>query len=54
MVISSSEGVLDGRTRLILYRLRNADMLRELHGCVSEGKEAKVYHAVAGNYDECT
>jgi RIO kinase 1 len=48
----TSEGVLDGRTRLILYRLRNADMLRELHGCVSEGKEAKVYHAVAGDYQE--
>ena len=44
---------MDGRTRLLLYRLRNADLLRELHGCVSEGKEAKVYHAIAGDYDEC-
>jgi RIO kinase 1 len=43
------ENVLDPRTRLILYKLVNSSTLEEINGCVSTGKEANVYHAVAGD-----
>uniref|UniRef100_A0A7S1QUR5 Serine/threonine-protein kinase RIO1 n=1 Tax=Neobodo designis TaxID=312471 RepID=A0A7S1QUR5_NEODS len=43
------ENVLDPRTRLILYKLVNGGTLEEINGCVSTGKEANVYHAVAGD-----
>nr|CCC89900.1 unnamed protein product [Trypanosoma congolense IL3000] len=43
------ENVMDPRTRLILYKLVNSGQLREINGCVSTGKEANVYYAVAGD-----
>lgn len=43
------EGVLDPRTRLILYKLVNSNILQEINGCVSAGKEANVYYGVAGD-----
>ncbi|KAG5490533.1 hypothetical protein JKF63_00653 [Porcisia hertigi] len=43
------ENVLDPRTRLILYKLVNSGILREINGCVSTGKEANVYYAVSGD-----
>lgn len=43
------ESVMDPRTRLILYKLVNSGILREINGCVSTGKEANVYYAVAGD-----
>ena len=43
------ETVLDPRTRLTLFKLLNAGVLGAMHGCVSTGKEANVYHAVAGS-----
>jgi len=39
------EQVLDPRTRVILVKMLNKKMIREINGCVSTGKEANVYHA---------
>lgn len=39
------EQVLDPRTRLILFKLLNQNIISEIHGCISTGKEANVYHA---------
>ena len=43
------ETVLDPRTRLVLFKLLNARVFAEIHGCVSTGKEANVYHAIGGD-----
>jgi len=40
------EQVLDPRTRLILFKMLNQNFIAAIHGCVSTGKEANVYHAV--------
>lgn len=50
--IATSEQVMDQRTRVKLLKLLNADVLRELNGIVNTGKEANVYHAVAGGEAE--
>ena len=42
---ATTEHVLDPRTRLLLFKLLNAGTLGAIHGCVSTGKEANVYHA---------
>ncbi|KAL9642846.1 hypothetical protein ABK040_015817 [Willaertia magna] len=39
------EQVLDGRTRMILYKLINKGTIYSINGCVSTGKEANVYYA---------
>ena len=39
------EQVLDPRTRMILFKMLNAGVIASIHGCVSTGKEANVYHA---------
>lgn len=46
---ATTENVMDPRTRLILYKLVNTGMLKEINGCVSTGKEANVYYAVASD-----
>lgn len=43
------ENVMDPRTRLILYKLVNSGILKEINGCVSTGKEANVYYALSGD-----
>ncbi|KAI4112293.1 MAG: hypothetical protein LQ345_006537 [Seirophora villosa] len=43
---ATSEQVLDPRTRMILLQMINRDILSEVHGCISTGKEANVYHAL--------
>lgn len=40
------EQVLDERTRRILLKLINNEVVTEINGCISTGKEANVYHAV--------
>ena len=40
------EQVLDPRTRMILLKLVNKNVVSEIHGCVATGKEANIYHAV--------
>lgn len=37
--------MLDPRTRLVLFRLLQRGTLTNIHGCISTGKEANVYHA---------
>ena len=42
------EQVMDPRTRMILFKLLSTGFLKEIHGCISTGKEANVYYAKAG------
>ena len=44
---ATSEQVLDPRTRMILLQLLNRNILSEINGVISTGKEANVYHAVS-------
>jgi len=43
---ATSEQVLDPRTRMILLKLINRNIVSEINGVISTGKEANVYHAV--------
>ncbi|KAF2858010.1 RIO1-domain-containing protein [Piedraia hortae CBS 480.64] len=43
---STTESVLDPRTRLILHKFLDRNVITELHGVLSTGKEANVYHAI--------
>lgn len=49
---ATREQVMDPKTRMQLYKLINASILSDVHGVVSTGKEAAVYHAVAGKAEE--
>lgn len=42
---ATSEQVLDPRTRMILLQMINRNLVSEINGCLSTGKEANVYHA---------
>lgn len=44
---ATTEQVMDPRTRMILFKMLNRGVFEEIHGCVSTGKEANVYHATA-------
>jgi RIO kinase 1 len=44
---ATTEQVLDRRTQMILLQLINRGAISELHGVISTGKEANVYHAAA-------
>ncbi|KAK3717625.1 Serine/threonine-protein kinase rio1 [Vermiconidia calcicola] len=48
---ATSEQVLDPRTRMILLQLLNRNTVSEIHGVISTGKEANVYHAVSTPQD---
>jgi len=43
---ATSEQVLDPRTRMILLQMINRNIVSEIHGCLSTGKEANVYHSI--------
>ncbi|ROT38166.1 Serine/threonine-protein kinase Rio1 [Sodiomyces alkalinus F11] len=43
---ATTEQVLDQRTRMILLQMINRGIVSEVHGTISTGKEANVYHAV--------
>ncbi|XP_078253857.1 serine/threonine-protein kinase RIO1 [Rhinoraja longicauda] len=43
------EQVLDPRTRMILFKMLSRGVFSQIHGCISTGKEANVYHATANN-----
>ena len=47
------EQVLDPRTRMILFKLLSRGSLREIHGCISTGKEANVYYATGSGGLQC-
>ncbi|KAF2743354.1 RIO1-domain-containing protein [Sporormia fimetaria CBS 119925] len=49
---ATSEQVLDDRTRMILLWLLNRNIVSEIHGVISTGKEANVYHALQIPEDE--
>lgn len=42
---ATSEQVLDPRTRMLLLQMINRNIVSSIHGCISTGKEANVYHA---------
>ena len=48
---ATTEQVLDRRTQMILLQLINRDTFSELHGVISTGKEANVYHAIRDEND---
>ncbi|GAB6023927.1 hypothetical protein CHUAL_008658 [Chamberlinius hualienensis] len=49
---STAVQALDPKTRLILFKLIDADILETVNGIVSTGKEAAVLHAVGGKSTE--
>lgn len=49
---ATSEQVLDPRTRMILLQMINRNIVSEVNGCLSTGKEANVYHAFSIPQDE--
>ncbi|MCJ1484463.1 protein kinase rio1 [Schaereria dolodes] len=44
---ATNEQVLDPRTRMILLQMINRNVVSEVNGCLSTGKEANVYHALS-------
>jgi RIO kinase 1 len=48
---ATTEQVLDRRTQMILLQLINRNTLSEIHGVISTGKEANVYHAITESED---
>ncbi|KAK0363304.1 Serine/threonine-protein kinase rio1, partial [Friedmanniomyces endolithicus] len=44
---ATTEQVLDPRTKMILLQLLNRDIISEMNGVLSTGKEANVYHALS-------
>ena len=44
---ATAEQVMDPRTRMILFKLLSRQIIGEVNGCISTGKEANVYHATA-------
>ncbi|GAB1213566.1 hypothetical protein ATERTT37_002716 [Aspergillus terreus] len=43
---ATSEQVLDPRTRMLLLQMINRNIVSEIHGCLSTGKEANVYYSL--------
>lgn len=48
---ATTEQVLDRRTQMILLQLINRNTISEIHGVISTGKEANVYHAITEDAD---
>lgn len=46
------EQALDPRTRMVLFKMLNRGVFKELNGCISTGKEANVYHAITATGEE--
>ncbi|MCJ1276508.1 protein kinase rio1 [Puttea exsequens] len=49
---ATSEQVLDPRTRMILLQMINRNVVSEVNGCLSTGKEANIYHALSISQEE--
>ncbi|KAE8354920.1 RIO1 family-domain-containing protein [Aspergillus coremiiformis] len=49
---ATSEQVLDPRTRMLLLQMINRNIVSEIHGCLSTGKEANVYYSMLLPEDE--
>lgn len=50
---ATAEMCVDARTRLLLYRLVNQEVLDRVNGIISTGKEAVVLHADGGAGQDC-
>lgn len=50
---ATAEMCVDARTRLLLYRLVNQEVLDRINGIISTGKEAVVLHADGGTGQDC-
>ncbi|KAJ9614426.1 Serine/threonine-protein kinase rio1 [Cladophialophora chaetospira] len=48
---ATAEQVLDPKTRLILFQMIQKGVVSEIHGTISTGKEANVYHAISTSED---
>ncbi|OAK94045.1 Serine/threonine-protein kinase Rio1 [Phaeosphaeriaceae sp. SRC1lsM3a] len=48
---ATTEQVLDRRTQMILLQMINRNTISEIHGVISTGKEANVYHAITEGDD---
>jgi RIO kinase 1 len=48
---ATAEQVLDPRTRMILLQMINRNIVTEINGVISTGKEANVYHALSVGED---
>ena len=48
---ATNEQVLDPRTRMLLLQMINRNIVSEVNGCLSTGKEANVYHALSAHED---
>jgi RIO kinase 1 len=42
---ATAEQVMDPRTRMIIFKMISRQIISEVHGCISTGKEANVYFA---------
>lgn len=49
---STAEGVMDERSRLVLFKLINAKIIDEVNGIISTGKESNVYHGIGANFEK--
>jgi RIO kinase 1 len=49
---ATNEQVLDPRTRMILLQMINRNIVSEVNGVISTGKEANVYHAMSSATDD--
>lgn len=49
---ATTEQVLDPRTRMMMLQMLNRNIVSEINGVISTGKEANVYHAVTIPQDE--
>uniref|UniRef100_A0A1E1XCP9 Serine/threonine-protein kinase RIO3 n=1 Tax=Amblyomma aureolatum TaxID=187763 RepID=A0A1E1XCP9_9ACAR len=49
---ATTEQSLDPNTRLLLYKLVNREILDEVNGCISTGKESCVFYAAGGKSEE--
>lgn len=47
---STSDHSLDPKTRLLIYKLINSDVLKSVSGAISTGKEACIFHGYGGQY----
>jgi len=48
---ATNEQVMDPRTRMILFKMINQEVMSAINGCISTGKEANVYHATSQDGD---
>jgi len=50
--IETCEGI-DKNTRLLLFKLQNADIIAQMNGIVAQGKEAFVFHSLGNESASC-